>query len=158
MPRTHAYGLIDLFALVAKLLAPFVDPLRAEFARRGEGATGGEAACETPATTIPPEPAAAVVCETDEVPAVCETAAVVAPEPVELTSPADAVADHVRGVTKMVDACPPAVAGDTDTAGPLFVRKKAGGQWRYHTAEPDAAGPKFRRVPAGRRVRYEPVG
>ncbi len=49
MPRTNAYGIADLFALVSRLLAPLVDPLRAEFAVK---------AIDRPRPTTPPQPTA----------------------------------------------------------------------------------------------------
>lgn len=199
------YGLIDLFTLAARLLAPFTDAIRAEFAvkaiarprpstppqptptpapvsvppvvRPVAESTGIPAA---PVVGIPMTPAAPCINEMlthQSAPCVGEITTHRA-EPV-IGIPATpivtvpAVAD-TRPVTVVVTVTPLAVdfttsigiptdpdAGIPATTvadpGPLFVRKKTGGQWRYHVAQADAPGPKFRRLNAGKRVRYEPA-
>lgn len=152
MPRTHAYGLLDLFALVEKLLAPFVDPLRAEFAVK---------AVDRPRPTPPPaevtptpaEPTAAPAAEpTPEVPVsvpvVVYSAAVVVPAEAEFSAsePERSATGPVRGVTKMVDERSP--------AEPLFVRRGAGRGARYDVAPPDATGQRYRVVVRGGRRKF----
>ena len=134
MPRTHAYGLLDMFALVSRLLAPFVDPLRAEFA---------VTAIDRPRPTTPPQPA-----PTPEpvVPAVEPTADVPVSEPVivfSITEPAPAITEPVKVITP---------------AEPLFVRVGSGRGARYRADDGSTPGERYRRlVGRGGKARFTPV-
>ncbi len=138
MPRT--YGLLDLFTLAANLLAPFVDPLRAEFATR-----------PTPTPAAPPAPA--------QVPAVKPAPAVEVPTP--SPQPEDVpVAEPVLIFARVAVAEEPAqVVADvpaTEAEPVVYVRKPAGKKWRYVVAPPNARGTTFRKRMTGRRTTYEP--
>lgn len=146
MPRTHAYGLPDLFALVARLLAPFVDPLRAEFASQG---------IDRPRPTTPPQPA-----PTPEpvVPVALPTADMPVSEPVIVYSTAVVTAEAENSAGEPERSPTPSATSDASApVEPLFVRKPAGKKWRYVAAPPNVRGTTFRKLVKGRRTTYEPA-
>jgi len=164
------YELADLFALVAKLLAPFVDALRAEFATRrhlSESQRGTVAAsisnmqrgnqpdskCRNSDICPPPvsatEAAKMLNVHRDTVVTAKRVQRDGIPELVEQVR-AGELSLHAAEVMPVVEAQADA------TPEPLYVRKPAGKKFRYVVAPPNARGTTFRKRVTGRRTTYEP--
>ena len=142
MPRTHTYGILNLFALVEKLLAPFVDPLRAEFEAKAMD-------CQRPST--PPAEVTPTPEEPTAVPAADPTPEVPVSVPVVVHSVVP-VADLTNSNESSGPQKPPPASSE-----PLFVRIGSGRGARYRLDDGHTPGDRFRRRVKNGRLKYEPA-